>query len=412
MMVLAAVVTVSWACTPPPIPDFPRLEVLPPDPAAVDGVIFLIGDAGAVESGRSPILADLAARIEHWSGAIARDSAVTVAFLGDVVYPVGVRDRGTPGFSADSLHLWSQIELLAGPEARRRGSLGLFLVGNHDWGNMTGEAGVRRLLNLDEQLAIGRAQGLRVRLIPEAGTPGPGVVDLRHNTRVIALDTHWFLQERSQRERDVFLVDFLDAVSTAPDRHLVILAHHPFSSAGEHGSLAPVAGVLGLKYLLKKSGTLIQDLNSPKYRDLIARLRTAFTAAERQPLVFAGGHDHSIQVLEAEPDREFDPRYQLVSGAGSKRTPFQDAEGLRWGARNIGYMILFLLRDEAVQLFVVTSDSDVLLCPAEPGDERVSCLATERDNFRPQYSSMLSPPRSLPDTTRTGSPPDSDGGSP
>jgi hypothetical protein len=108
-------------------------------------------------------------------------------------------------------------------------------------------------------------------------------------------------------------------------------------------------------------------------------------------------------VLEADSAREFDPRYQLVSGAGSKRTSFQGADGLKWGARSVGYMILFLLHDEAVQLFVVTSDSDVLLCPADPEDERESCLATEKDNFRLQYSSMLAPPRSLPDTTGTAS---------
>lgn len=383
------------ACGPPPVPDFPIFEVTVPDPAAVDEVMFFIGDAGNAVSGRSPLLADLAGRVEFWSGAIARDSSVTVVFLGDNVYPVGLRDPDHPAFPTDSTHLWSQIEILAGPEALRRGSVGLFLAGNHDWGNMVGSAGVERLDNQVEQLALARAQGIRVRFIPEPGDPGPEVVDLRRNTRVIGIDTHWFLQSTSQTRRDEFLERILTAIQEAEDRHIVFVAHHPWESAGEHGALQPAGEALGLLFLLKKSGTLVQDLNSPIYLELRRRLRTAFTAAERTPLVYAAGHDHSLQVIQSK--REFEPRFQIVSGAGSKNTDIGTFPGLEWAGTNLGYMMLFLLKDQSVRLFVVSTDSDRLICPEEPEADRLACMEEETARYALRYSQVLAEPASLPE---------------
>lgn len=380
------------ACAAPPPPDYPAYEVELPDPAEVNEVLFLVGDAGNAMPGQSPLLAELSDRVERWSDAVARDSAVTVIFLGDNVYPVGVRDGDHPAFPTDSARLRAQIGLLAGNAARRRGSLGLFLAGNHDWGNMTGERGIARLRNQQEQIERARELGLRVRMVPEAGSPGPEVIDLRHNTRVIAIDTHWFLQQRSQRERDLFLERVLTAADEADDRHIVVVAHHPWSSAGEHGVLTPAGEALGLAWVLKKSGTLVQDLNSPIYRELRARLRTAFTAAERQPLVYAAGHDHSLQVVQGSV--EFEPLYQLVSGAGSKSTEIQSLDALTWGAPHLGYMILMLLEDESVRLYIVSSDTDRLAC-TDP-DTLAACMEEETARFALRYSEELAPPRSLP----------------
>lgn len=399
------------SCGPPPVPDFPQFEVAVPDPAEVSEVLFLVGDAGAADRERSALLRDLARRIEYWSGAVARDSAVSVLFLGDLVYPSGVHDRESPRFEQDSVRLWSQIELLAGPEARARGTIGLFLTGNHDWGNMQGPAGVRRLENLAEQIELAGVSGVRVKLVPPPGDPGPEVIDLRSNTRILAIDTNWFLQSTSQRRRDEFVARVLTALEEAEDRHVIMAAHHPWASAGAHGVMVPAGEVLGLVYLLKKSGTLVQDLNSPIYSELRARLRTAFTAADRVPLAFVAGHDHSLQVIEGDGE-QFEPRFQLVSGAGSKTTAIQEMDALKWGSAHLGYMMLFLLRNEAAELFVVATDSDVLLCPEEP-PERDTCLEEETARFTLRYSELLASPASLPvedsavnvpDSTRTRSP--------
>lgn len=393
------------ACTPPPIPDFPRFEVALPEPAEVEEVLFLVGDAGAADGERSAILRDLSRRIEYWSGEIAEDSAVSVLFLGDLVYPSGVHDRDSRHFEQDSARLWNQIDLVAGPEARARGTVGLFLTGNHDWGNMQGSRGVRRLENLAAQIQLARDAGIRAKLVPDPGDPGPEVIDLRTNTRILAIDTNWFLQSTSQRRRDEFLTRVLTALEEAEDRHVIMAAHHPWASAGQHGILTPAGEALGLAYLLKKSGTLVQDLNSPIYTELRARLRTAFTAAGRVPLAYVAGHDHSLQVIEGDGE-EFEPRFQLVSGAGSKVTAIQQMDELKWGSTHLGYMMLFLLEDGAAELFVVATDSDTLLCPEEP-PERDTCLEEETARFQLRYSEMLASPASLPVEDSAANVPDS-----
>jgi hypothetical protein len=88
-----------------------------PEPARVDAVVFLVGDAGATLKNHTPLLPALQTQVEQWSEALRRDSAVSVLFLGDNVYPQGVHAREDPQFELDSLRLWSQIDLVAGPAA-------------------------------------------------------------------------------------------------------------------------------------------------------------------------------------------------------------------------------------------------------------------------------------------------------
>ena len=98
---------------------------------------------------------------------------MSVAYLGDVVYPDGVRNRTDPAFPEDSARLWKQIDLVGGVEAKKHATVGFFVTGNHDWGNSSGDAGFDRVINLGEQLRKARAAGRFVSLLPAAGDPGP-----------------------------------------------------------------------------------------------------------------------------------------------------------------------------------------------------------------------------------------------
>lgn len=363
-----------------------RVDVPLPAPDDVDAVVFLVGDAGAAASERSPLLRALGADIERWSAALARDSATSVIFLGDIVYPVGVRERDHPEFAQDSSHLWSQIDLVSGVHARAHSTAGLFLPGNHDWGNQTGPGGLQRLLNLEAELTSARRGNRQVALLPTAGEPGPVVRDLSHNARIVFLDTHWFLQERSVSARDAFFERLSESLESAGDREVIVVAHHPFYSAGPHGSLVSETDVGGIEYLLKRSGTLVQDLNSPVYGELLARMRGIFDASGHTPLVFAGGHDHSLQVLENTLD--FDPPYSLVSGAGSKLSPVHPATNLNWGASRPGWMMLVFRKDDRVDLFVVAGSRDALEC-AGGEDAVATCMAEGAAAFQLVYSARL-----------------------
>lgn len=374
--------------------DFGEVGGVPlPDPADVDAAVFLIGDAGAAEAGTSPLLDALGADVERWSAGLRRDSSVAVLFLGDNVYPVGVRNRDDPAFVVDSTRLRSQVDLVGGPEAIKHHTVGLFLAGNHDWANAVGDVGIHRVKNQQEQLIAARETGPLVALIPHAGDPGPIVRDLRRNVRVIFIDTHWFLQERSQAMHDQFFGRLRNAIDGAGDREVVIVAHHPYFSAGPHGAVVPGYYTGGLDYILKRTGALVQDLNSPAYEELLGKLRLTFEASKRPPLVYAGGHDHSLQVLTGAAD--FDPRFNLVSGAGSKVSAIAMGPGLVWGGEQPGYMMLVFRKDDGVDLFVVGGDRQHLKCIGT-ADEIQKCRTEGVNAFEIVYSASLLGPSKQP----------------
>lgn len=370
----------------PQWPAFDAFEIS--DPADVDAVVFLVGDAGIADRLRSPLLIRLQQDVERWSEALASDSAVSVVFLGDNVYPLGVHEPDHPSFPTDTARLWNQIRLVAGPSALRHGTTGWFLAGNHDWGNHQGQQGLERLVNQQEELARARELGPHVQLLPPAGAPGPVIRDLRRNVRLVFIDTHWFLQTRGAQEKEGFFDRIEDALRTAEGRDVIVAAHHPWETSGPHGVIEG-GRAFGLYYLLEKSGTLLQDLNSPIYRDFRRRFRLRVADVGSPPLIFAAGHDHSLQVLEG--TYENDPVHILISGAGSKLSPVSDIEGLRYAAARPGYMMLVFGKDGRLNLFVVAGSPDHLLCK---GDEetRSICMEEGLAAFESVYSGVLREP--------------------
>lgn len=370
----------------PRIPTFDAFDVA--DPADVDAVVFLVGDAGATDRLRSPLLIRLQQDIERWSAALASDSAVSVVFLGDNVYPLGVRDSTHPEFPTDTTRLWNLIRLFSGPAALEHSTAGWFLSGNHDWGNQRGEAGVRRLVNMQNLLARASETGPNVAFLPPAGTPGPIIRDLQQNARVVLIDTHWYLQGPTSRQKNEFFDRIEDALRTAGNRDVIVAAHHPWETSGPHGVIQG-GRAFGLYYLLERSGTLIQDLNSPVYRDFLRRFRLRVMDAGRPLLIFAGGHDHSLQVLEG--TFEGDPVHILVSGSASKLSPVSQIEGLRYASSRPGYMMLVFGKDGRLSLFVVAGSRDHLLCS---GDEaaRSACMGEGLEAFETVYSGVMREP--------------------
>ena len=104
-------------CGPTKFPEPPpRIDLREPAADSVESVLYLVGDAGDAYMEHSPILYRLQNEIEEWSGNVGRTGAVTVLYLGDNVYPRGLRDRTDPGYFQDSDgHLW---EVAWNPEWR------------------------------------------------------------------------------------------------------------------------------------------------------------------------------------------------------------------------------------------------------------------------------------------------------
>ncbi|HEX6926930.1 MAG TPA: hypothetical protein VF167_16015 [Longimicrobiaceae bacterium] len=376
----------------------PAVEAVgPPDPADVESVIFLVGDGGDATAATHPILPRLHQDIEWWAGALERDSSVYVLFLGDIVYPEGLHDQGTGEWPRDSTVVMDQVLLLAGPQARLRGARGYFLAGNHDWGMDTNLVGARTVALLSNFLVMaGRHTGANVALEPPAGTGGPTVVDVGSHIRMLLLDTAWWLlygnEDDAFRNRAV-LEGIEEAMQTAGEREILIAAHHPFKSAGPHGGHFSFWETFGLRYILARSGAILQDLTSLPYRELERGLRQIFARLE-PPLIFAGGHEHSLQVIHG--TEATDPVFNLVSGAASKNSEVGEAPGKQFGVSAPGYQKLVIFEDGSIHLYVEAAPPEYLSCPSssavsnpESSPEGQACMAEGLAAFQTVHSQRL-----------------------
>ncbi|MSR35969.1 MAG: hypothetical protein EXR95_04885 [Gemmatimonadetes bacterium] len=191
-LTIAAALLLAGCLKNPPEPAFEPLAETRPD--AIDQVVFLVCDAGKALFDTSPLMVRMKQETERWSADLARPEAVSVLFLGDNAYETGVHDATDPRRPLDSLHLRAQVEVLAGPNFRRFRNRGFFVAGNHDWGNLYGEVGLARIKNQEAMLEEFAKDGIRANLYPQAGQPGPFVLDSGRDVRFVFLDTHWWLQ--------------------------------------------------------------------------------------------------------------------------------------------------------------------------------------------------------------------------
>lgn len=373
-------VLLATGCASPPPPPLPGPVPAPTvNPADVDGVVFLLGDAGDALTETSPLLNRLTGEIEWWAQRLDAPETVAVLLLGDIVYPMGLNDRESRAYDGDTAVVMGQVRLVSGPAALARRARAYFMAGNHDWGFRPEWPGVERLRHLETFLATAReGTGAGVFVTPPAGLGGPTVVDVGDGVRLLLLDTAWWLLRGDPASRQEVLRGIDAAIASAGGRHIVLASHHPFTSAGPHGGQFSLWDAMGLRYLLFRSGAILQDLTSIPYREMEAGLRDIFSRHGR-PLVFAAGHDHSLQVIAG--IEATDPEFSLISGSGSKLTPVGSHPGLLAGFTAPGYMTLVFLKDGGVLLFVEATDAPYLHCPEEE-DVRVRCLADGMAAFR------------------------------
>jgi hypothetical protein len=190
------------------------------------------------------------------------------------------------------------------------GARGIFLPGNHDWGD-EGPFGLYSI-RLQERLISTRSRGRHVRMLPGDGCPGPVTID-DARLRLVVLDTQWWLHSYIVRDSASACRNDMGAVTEAlrqqvvpdrDDRVVVVAGHHPLMTGGVHG------GYCGLGGPLRRLGARSQDILSTANR----RMRDSLDAAmsPHRPLVYVAGHEHNLQVM-----RGPSAHYLLVSGAGS-----------------------------------------------------------------------------------------------
>ena len=152
---------------------------------------------------------------------------------------------------------------------------------------------------------------------------------------------------------------------------MVVAAHHPLASGGEHGGyfnwkdhLFPLRAIapwlwlplplIGSIYpVIRSQGISSQDISSGAYRRMIAAFRRAFAA--RPPALYAAGHEHNLQVIAGGATR-----LELVSGGGiyghnGSAFPIQ---GTLFARKASGFARLDLPRSGRARLAIVVVDKD------------------------------------------------------
>ena len=296
-------------------------------------------------------------------------ASTAVVFLGDNIYPRGMPD------STERSRQDAERRLDAQVAAASNASNVYFVPGNHDWAKHSDD-GWDAIRRQGRYLTESGA----ARMLPEGGCPGPALVDLGPQLRLILLDTQWWLHAGPRPGPDsscdagtpASVVGAIErALQSAADRHLIVAGHHPLISSGPHGGrfgwldhLFPLRfaaswawiplPVVGSVYpVARVSGLFMQDSASSGYNDFRAALRTAF--AQQPPLVYVAGHEHSLEVHDG-PGAQ----YTLVSGAGSsgQTSALHPREDTVFASSVPGFMRIDVFRDRRVRLTVITVEAD------------------------------------------------------
>ncbi|HSD29324.1 MAG TPA: hypothetical protein VLL75_18620, partial [Vicinamibacteria bacterium] len=292
---------------------------------------------------------------------------------GDNLYPRGLPAPGAAGRGQSERRLDAQVDIV-----RSKGARGIFVPGNHDWDqeNRDGWDAVKR----QGDYVVSRGAPL-VDFLPRHGCPGPEVVDSGPHARLVVLDTQWWLHQGpkpadptsecvADSESEV-LAALRRSLESAGERQVVVAAHHPLATGGPHGGYfswrqhvfpltdankalwIPLPLVGSLYPLLRQGGVSTQDLASETNRRMREALGGVFR--DHPPLVYAAGHDHTLQVLEGQSARTL-----LVSGAGvlGHTSPVRRIEGSRFASSDAGFMRLDVERSGRVRLAVLSVNKE------------------------------------------------------
>lgn len=371
-----------------------------PPASAVDHRLVLIGDAGDPDPDGEPTLHALEAQVRRLP------ERTTVVFLGDNVYETGMPEptpiEGTP---VEEILDETLLNLYASRrDAERRvkaqvksvdvrGARAIFVPGNHDW-DQFGIGGWKRVRELEAYVQVlAKTTDVALGLLPGGGCPGPITVDLGRHGRLVVLDTQWLLEvgEKPGPENNPTgcaqtttegVKTALEAVLAEAERDrraAIVVAHHPLRSHGPHGGYVsprvhvfplvmfgsyvpkwshwiPIPG-LGSVFGLSRAwfSPNVQDMSSGTNEDMRDVLWAAMNRADgAAPLMYAAGHEHSLQVFTSRRG----PRYLVVSGLGSsaKATPvgYDDSTLFAHSDRErSGFMTVDFLRDGRVRLAVI-----------------------------------------------------------
>lgn len=329
------------------------------DDSSIVNRILLIGDTGDPSlTNQEPVLLAL----QKQAAQLQAKSFIIV--LGDNIYPYGMPDLEASERQNAEDKFKQQLDLIMSSKAKA-----VFIPGNHDWAQGT-EEGWSRIKN--EQAFISSKYFPQIRLLPEYGCPGPSVIEVGTNIKIIVLDSQWWLHSGTKPSAgcdcgtENEIVKKLDSLLTAyTNDKVIIAAHHPLASYGPHGGyfswkdhIFPLLNinsnlwiplpVIGSIYpLTRMLGITNQDMSNAEYQHYILQIENVLK--NHKNLIYAAGHEHSLQILNG-----INNSIYLVSGFGTSSHHTELAKGERtlFAASQPGFMQIDLYRDGNIKVSV------------------------------------------------------------
>jgi hypothetical protein len=315
--------------------------------------IILIGDAGALVNGKSPVLEAVKKNIKF-------DKKTTVIYLGDNLYDYGLPDEFHDDYLREKEALDSQINIARGTPAK------VYMIpGNHDWGNGD-RAGQYTIVRQQQYVDFAGLEN--VKFFPEGGCPGPVEVNLSKDVVLVIFDSQWWIHpyEKPGIESDCdnklpeqVLAQMEDILNKNYKKLVLFACHHPFKSNGPHGGyytwkqhIFPFTDmnrnayiplpILGSAYPIVRSvfGTP-QDIKHPKYQNMITEFNKVLK--NHPHVIRLHGHEHTLQLIKN------DSLTEVISGAGCKTNRVSMGGDAKYVARKLGFAVLEVSESKKVK---------------------------------------------------------------
>ncbi len=328
-------------------------EVAPPE-NTIEHSLFLIGDVG------DPY--NMEPNLEQLSEMIQRDTASTTVFLGDNLYQKGMPPEGNP----ERPEAEKRMDRILETVKDYPGNV-FFIPGNHDWAYMGREGWERVLIQetyIEDRLNRGNT------FVPDNACPGPFRVSVNDNTVLIFLDSQWWLHKHAKPYGDPSLcnainyedvvVQLRDIVQRNKGRHIIVMAHHPLFTNGNHGGYynaldhifplrilqnswfmyVPLPVIGSLYPLFRKFGGSEQDLPNYTYQQMKNAFMEIFS--EHKDIIYVAGHEHSLQYFR------IGNFHTIVSGSGCKVTPVRKGGQAGYIQKSYGFVRLNIYHNQEV----------------------------------------------------------------
>ncbi|WP_272974079.1 metallophosphoesterase [Croceibacter atlanticus] len=352
-----------------------------------DKSFFLIGDAGYSQPGGTSL--GLLAFKTFLDSVKSKDNYAV--FLGDNIYPAGMPPKGDKLRSQSEYRLDAQLDAVENFDGKV-----IFLPGNHDWYNEGLEGLERQEKYFEERLKDKKV------FHPTDGCAFESF-EIGDNIQLLVLDSQWYLEDWDKhptindkcpqlKSREAVLLEIEGELKKNNDKTIIFALHHPLYTNGVHGGQyapvkhlypsqkkipLPILGSLAMQ-IRTSGGVSKQDRQNDKYKGLVKRLATL--AQDNDRVIFASGHEHSLQYIINENIK------QIVSGSGSKASYAVLSNDGLFSHPGQGFVVLDVFKDGSswASFYGSEKGKPVLLYQKEvheaPKDFDVSTLP---DTFNP-----------------------------